>query len=959
MESSTVTAHTAALPRIALLGDSPREEHVSHPQTSSSGDGTSAKALADGRVRQLVGRERELATLEQLLEAVRSGGSGTLCVHGDPGIGKSALLERLLDSASGFRVVRAVGVEGEADLPYASLQQLCRSMLGTIDLLPAPQREALQVAFGLGSGEAPDRYLVGLAVLTLLSEAAASQPLLCVVDDAQWLDSETTQALAFVARRLAADTVGLVIAGRQQLGDFDGLPVLHLGGLASADARAVLDSAVIGRLDGPVRERFLAETHGNPLALLELPHALTAAEAATGILRGSSSLSDRIEASFARRLDPLPEQTRKLLLLAAAEPLGDPMLLLRAATQLGLGLEHADAAEEAGLLEIRERCSFRHPLVRSAVYGSATRQERRETHAALAEATDPELDPDRRAWHRAQATAAPDENVAAELERTAARANARGGVAAAAAFLERAAQLTPDPRARAERTLAAAAVSLQAGLFDGAQALLAAAEAGPLDEFQRARAALFRGQIAMFSTLDPEAPALLLNAAKGLETFDAAFARDTYLDAWAAAHFVGRLGPGGSRLLEVSRAARSAPRPNGPPRASDLLLDSLATVVTEGAAAAGPLLGEATRTFSDDQFWSEAGLRWGGLTVLPTYVLWDEESAQMICEGQIRTHRDSGALALLPLDLETFCVLAARCGDFAGATAAITEAEVVREATAAGVVPWGTMVLAVLRGREAEATVLIESARNVAAALRQGIVLQLADWMDAILCNSLGRYQEAVTAAQRASSDDPADVIMSPLATAELLEAATRTGDTALARVALDRMLAATEFSPTDSAQGIAARSRALVAEGAEAEDQYLAAIDHLSRSRLRPDLARTHLLYGEWLRREGRRSDAREQLRVAHEMMTEIGMEAFAERASRELAATGETARKRTDETRGDLTPQEAQIARLAADGLTNPQIGAQLFLSPRTVEWHLRHTYSKLGISSRRELHTVTLPT
>ena len=929
------------------------------PQTGSGRRRVSAGSPDDGHVRELVGRERELETLEQLLGAVRGGGSGTLFVYGDPGIGKSALLERLIGSSAGFRVVQAVGVQGEVDLPYAGLQQLCRSMLDTIDVLPAPQRQALQVAFGLSSGEAPDRYLIGLAVLSLLSETAATQPLLCVVDDAQWLDIETTQTLAFVARRLQADTVALLIAGREQTRDFDDLPVLHLGGLAIADARTVLDSVVVGRLDGPVRERFLAETHGNPLALLELPHALTPAEAATGILRQTGdSLSSRLRESFKVRLEALPEQTRKLLVLAAADPLGDPLLLLRAATKLDLRVDDADAAEQAGLFEIRGRWSFRHPLVRSAVYRSATPEERRQAHGALAEATDPQLDPDRRAWHRAQATAAPDEDVAAELERTATRAKSRGGLAAAAAFLERAALLTPDASTRADRALAAVQVLVEAGAFDGARALLAAAEAGPLDEFQRGRAELMHGEIALLKAPGAEASALLLRAARSLEAFDAGLARDTYLDAFRAALYGGHLASPGSSLIEVSRAAQTVPRPQGPPRPSDLLLDSLATLITEGRAAAGLLLREVIKTFTDDQLPPEAGLRWGTLVALPTYVLWDEENALRIVARQIRTLRETGALARLPIDLPNFSLLAVRCGDFADATAALAEASLVAEATGTSIAPFWNMMLAVVRGREAEATALIESVKKGAVVLRQGVALQFAEWMHAVLCNSLGRHQEAVTAAQQASNDDPEELFVSTWATAELVEAASRTGNTKLAHVALERMLAATEFSSTDSARGIAARCRALVAEGAEAEGEYRAAIDHLGRSLLRPDLARAHLLYGEWLRREGRRTDARDQLRAAHDMMAEIGMDAFAERAGRERAATGETARKRIDETRADLTPQESQIARLAAEGLTNPQIGARLFLSPRTIEWHLRRTYPKLGISSRRELHTITLP-
>ena len=373
--------------------------------------GGSAAGPTSSGVRLLVGRDAELERLGELLAAVAAGGSAALVVRGEPGVGKSALLEQLLASASGFQVVRADGVEGEVDLPYAGLQQLCRSMAEAVSALPQPQSDALRVAFGLSAGDAPDRYLVGLAALSLLSEVAGTEPVLCVVDDAQWLDPETTRALAFVARRLGADSVGLVFASRKIVEELDGIPELQLGGLSAADSRALLDSVLIGHLDGSVRERFLAETHGNPLALIELPRAMTSAEAATGIVRQShDSLSARIEDSFRRQLEQLPADTRQLLLLAAAEPLGDPLLLVNAAAELGLSIESADPAEEAGLFEIRERCSFRHPLVRSAVYGAATPGERRVAHGALAEATDPKLDADRRAWHRAQATPAPDED---------------------------------------------------------------------------------------------------------------------------------------------------------------------------------------------------------------------------------------------------------------------------------------------------------------------------------------------------------------------------------------------------------------------------------------------------------------------------------------------------------------------------------------------------------------------
>jgi DNA-binding CsgD family transcriptional regulator len=912
----------------------------------------------DGRLRGPVGhnglrgRSSECALLDDLVSAIRRGESRSLVLRGEAGIGKTALLEYLIASASDLTVVRAAGVQSDMELAYASLHQLCGPLLDRLEGLPAPQRDALRIVFGLSAGPAPDRFFVGLAVLSLLSEAAEQRPLLCVVDDAQWLDHASALTVAFVARRLLAEPVGLVFAAREPVDALQYLPELQVQGLHSGDARALFGSAVGFRFDERVRDRIVAETRGNPLALLELPRGLTATQLAGGFgLPGAQGVSGRIEESFIRRLEALPDDARRLLLVAAAEPVGDPLLLWRAAERLWLRPAAAEAAEADGLLAIGERVTFRNNLVRSAAYRSAAVEDRRAVHLALAEATDREHDPDRRAWHLAAATARPDEEVASELEHSAVRAQARGGLAAASAFLQRAVALTGDPTRRVDRALEAAGASVQAGMFDVARGLLATAEVGPLDELQQARLELLRGHMALLSTFGSDAPPLLLKAAQRLERLDPKLARDTYLDAWGAALLAGGSKSQGS-LLEVSRAAMSAPRPDGAPRPSDVLLDSLATVITEGRTAAAPLLEESTRTFADEEFPAEASLRWGWLTVVPTYVLWDEESTNAICVRQMQAVRDAGAHARLSLDLATFSLLAVRCGDFAAAAGAIAEADAITEATGSELAPFSAMLLAALSGREAEARALIESVRKEAVPLGQGAVIQLADWAVAILCNGLGRYQEAVAAAQDASDDGPEELFTSAWRAMELLEAATRCDDRELAGIALERIVAATAFARTDSALGVLARSRALLSDGAAADELYRDAIERLSRTRLRPELARAHLLYGEWLRRQKRRVDAREQLRTAHEMLVAIGMEAFAERARNELEASGEKVRKRTVETRDDLTAQERQIARLAGEGLSNPEIGARLFLSPRTVEWHLRNVFGKLGIRSRREL-------
>jgi DNA-binding CsgD family transcriptional regulator/tetratricopeptide (TPR) repeat protein len=897
----------------------------------------------------LRGRASECALLDDVVSAIRRGDSRSLVLRGEAGIGKTALLDYLIASASDLTVVRAVGVESDVELGFAGLHQLCAPLLDRLPELPDPQRRAVEIVFGLSAGPAPDRFFVGLAVLGLFAAAAEQRPLLCVVDDAQWLDQASALTLAFVARRLLAEAVGIVFSAREPGEELRHLSEMEVRGVRDGDARALLSSAVRFRLDERIRDRILAESRGNPLALLELPRGLTARQLAGGFgLVEAQGLAGRIEESFVRQVETLSDDARRLLLVAAAEPVGDPLLLLAAAERLGIAVSAVDT-ETDGLLALGERVTFRHPLVRSAVYRTAAREQRREVHLALAEVTDRSVDPDRRAWHLATAAAGPDESVAAELEQSAGRAQARGGLAAAAAFLHRAVVLSGDPTQRVRRALAAAQASLHAGSFEEALALLALAEASIPDELQAAHVELLRGQIAFASSLGTRAPPLLLNAAKRLERLDPELARETYLDAWGAALFAGSLASAGS-MVEVCRAAASAPRPTRPLRASDLLLDALATLITEGRAAAAPLLRRATAMLANEASPPQENLRWGWRTLLPPILLWDEDSWQVISARHLREARDAGALARLPIDLIDWATCVTWCGDFGAAAVTIAEADAITKATGTHMAPYAQLLLSALRGQE-DASPLIESTIRDAGTGGQGLGVQFAEWVSAILFNGLGRYDRALASAQRAAEEAP-QLHVSPWASTELVEAAVRSGKPDVAAGALERVIAATASCNTDWGQGVQARCRALVSEGESAERLHREAIERLARTRRRPELARTHLLYGEWLRRENRRVDARNQLRTAHEMLATIGMEAFAERARKELQATGEKVRRRTVETRDDLTAQERQIARLAADGLSNPEIGARLFLSPRTVEWHLRNVFAKLGIRSRREL-------
>jgi DNA-binding CsgD family transcriptional regulator len=889
--------------------------------------------------------------LDDVVASVRGGKSRSLLLWGEAGIGKLALLEYLVESVSDLTVVRAVGVESEMELAYASLHLVCGPLLDRLSRLPSPQRRALEVVFGLSDGGPPDRFLVGLAVLTLLSEVAEDGPVLCVVDDAQWLDRASALTLAFVARRLLAEAVGIVLAVRQVGAELSHLPELEVRGLVNGDAHTLLRSAVRSKLDDRVRDRIVAETRGNPLALLELPRGLTATQLAGGFgLSGAPGLSGQIEESFIRRLETLSDPARRLLLLAAAEPVGDPELFWRAAERLGIARAVDFVAETAGLLAIDQWVTFRHPLVRSAVYRSADPAERRAVHLALAESTDREVDPDRRAWHLADAAAGPDESVALELERSASRAQARGGVAAAAAFLKRSVMVSRDPVRRTERALAAGQAHLQAGAFDAALQMLASAEAGSLDELGRAQADLLRGQIEFASSWGGQARALLLRAARRLESLDPALARETYLDAWGAAMIAGRFA-GAGNVRDVSRTAMSARQPGGAPRPADLLLSGLCVLGSEGRAAAAPVLRRAVSGFAEGEVAAAEGMRWGHLVGVAALMLWDEESLHKINARQLQTVREAGLLVDLPLYLQGLGLVAAWRGDFGAAAAMIAEGDAVAEATGTRVGRYAAVALAGFRGREAEASAAIEVEVRNASAAQQGFGIQWCRWVCAILYNGLGRYEKALAEAQSASGEAP-DLYVSGWALPELIEGAIRTGRTQVAGEGLERLVEATGVGDSDWGLGILARSRALLSDGPDAESSYREAIERLSRTQLRTELARAHLLYGEWLRRAHRRVEAREQLRVAHTMLSEMGMEAFAERARRELHATGAKLRKRTVETRDDLTAHERQIAQLACEGLSNPEIGTRLFLSPRTVEWHLQRIFGKLGIHRRREL-------
>jgi len=876
---------------------------------------------------RLFGRRNETRRLDELTGAARDGQGGALVLRGEAGIGKSTLLRHVEDAAAGFDVVRAAGSQLEAELPFAALHQLCLPVLRHLPELPAQHGHALRIAFGLATGT-PDVFRVGLAVLGLLAAAAQERPVLCVVDDAQWLDGASAAALTFLARRIAAEPVAVVLAVRLpfRASELDVLPGLTVEGIGDADARALLAAQSHETLDEQVRDRLVDEARGNPLALLSLPRA------GGFVPAGITSVPSRVEHGFLATMAALPAQVRLLLTIAGADPTGDPGLLWPAAQRLGIDVPAAgETAAATGLVEFGTRVRFYHPLARTAAYAGAEPAERRLAHRVLAEVTDQGADPDRRAWHRAQATSAPDDDVAEELARSASRAAARGGVVAAAAFLERAAELSLDPALRAERTLAAARAHLDTGAADRAADLLTTAENAGLDELRQGEADLLRGRIAFVRVDDDAGPAHMLRAAHRLAPLDPARSRESCLAALEMSLLVGRATGVMDMVLAEAKVS--------PPHAPDVL-DALTVLAADGHHAAVPLV-RAALDGAAGPLWT----RYPALAVMLAAELWDPDIHARITEWLVKNGRESGSPLVLRLGLAQAAAGAALAGDLDTAIATIAEEEAIADATGGPPFAYHRLQLAAMRGRRAEADALFDTAMTTAAGMGQ--LVANVHWARAVLHNGLAEYPKALAAARLAAADE--DIFISGFSLPELVEAAVRCGEHETAVAALASLTERTNASGTPTGLGIAAYARGLVTG---AEDDYREALEHLADSRLLPYRARAHLLYGEWLRRAGRRQDCRPHLRTAHELLSGAGLEAFARRAADELRATGETARSRSGHARDQLTMQELHIARLVADGATSKEVAARLFISPRTVDTHLRNIFRKLDITSRRQL-------
>ncbi|MEV4349320.1 LuxR C-terminal-related transcriptional regulator [Actinoplanes sp. NPDC049596] len=899
----------------------------------------------------------EWVLLDRLIEAVGSGESRALVLRGEAGIGKTCLLEYVLDRVGGWRAVRAGGVESEQELAFAGLHQVCAPLLEHLSSLPVPQQAALRTAFGMASGEPPDRFLVGLAALGLLGEAARDRPLLCLIDDSQWLDRASAQVLGFVARRLRAESVAMIFAVREptsggDVTELDGLPAVRVSGLSDHQARLLLESAYPGPTDQRILDRVVTESRGNPLALLELPRGFTRAELAGGF--GSLSaivMPERIEESFLRQIASLSHTTRQVLLVAAAEPIGDPVLVWRAVDRLGIEVNAETASREAvgRFVDFAPRVRFRHPLLRSAIYRTATGEERRRAHEALGQVTDRLTDPDRRAWHLAQAAETPDEVIATELEESARRSRARGAAAAAAAFLERAAALTPDAKRRGQRLLAAAHATYEGGMPMAAPRLIALAEASPLNLLEKAQADVLYARSAFALGRGRDAIRSLFQAATRLESIDAEAARYTHLEAMRARWFLADHAPG-LTLRTMAEAAHNSPLP-GAEATSDVLIHGLAIRYRDGYAASAPILKRALAEFCATTPAGEIGLllEWFAGTVAVD--LWDDDAWNRISRRFVQLARDK-SIASLPIALTMRTVSLVVQGELSAAESLLEDFDAVRQATGIFDAPYAELLLAIWRGRTEKAADLLAAMTDDANMRGEGVTLIAVAWMRALLLNSLGRYEEAAAAAVQATEPEREMGFITLCALAELATAAARAGRPETAAPALARLTSMTEASGTEWAQGVTARCRAMLAESESAEPHFRESITRLGRTRIRGELARAHLYYGEWLQENGRQDDARRELHTAHTMFTEMGMGTFDVLATRGLGGIGEKVDIGPKAESSTLTPQERQIVRLVRDGLSNAEVADRLFISPRTVEWHLSKVFAKLGVTSRRQL-------
>lgn len=900
----------------------------------------------------LVGRLDERRALDRVLAAAREGLSGALVVRGEPGIGKTSLLEHVIASAPDFQLARIAGVETEMESGYAGLHRLLLPFVDRLDALPAAQRDAARCAFGLTDGAPADRHLVGVAALSLLAGLAAERPVLCVVDDAHWLDRESLDALSLVGRRLFADRIALVFGAREPRRDspiLQGIPELTVRGLGSDDAFELLRSVVGGSLDEDAARRIVRATHGSPMAIIELAADLGPDErSARAHPPDPLPIGRRLEAHFLRKVRAMPPATQTLLLVAAADPSGDPQVVGDAAGALGSAADASEPARAAGIFEMDSVARFRHPLIRSSVYGGASSAERRRAHEALAAVTNGERDHDVWAWHRAAAAAGPSEEVAADLARAARRAAARGGHSAAGTFLARAAELSVDRAGRAERVLAAAEAHLAGGAPARARSLLDAAAAELVEPLLVARAQRLDGAI-RYAIGDAQGTAsILVSAARALEPFDLRTARATMLQALAAARVTGRFTARGESEVDVAAAARAMPLRGATPSVADLLLDADVALFLDGHAAAVPLLRRAIDALQRNDLNTDDDLLWLGIGCWAAGAVGDDDALYRLASRLERRAREQGALVALSIGLMFLAMSELLDGSLSAARLHFAERShlMVAIGRPADV---GELVMLAWAGREAEARAEAETVARYATERSHGWMMPFVEYSLGVLELGLGNYRAAYDRSTKVYDENP---FLSVVAFPNLVEAAARCGEDAAAHEAIAQLAERALPNGTPLALGLLARSQALVADEAVADDLYQEAIEHLRHCRGDLQLARTHLVYGEWLRRRKRRLDAREQLRAAHTMLSGMGAAGLARRAGAELAATGERVRKRTRDAATELTPQEALIAQLASRGATNPEIAAKLFLSAATVDYHLRKVYRKLAIGSRRDL-------